>query len=92
MIEKAVSLSPATERKKRSSLGELTASVATALGIVLGLTALMMMPICWIEGWNGNLLVSVMLVLSAVCISAACHYMDRREAARKAIYRESPKQ
>ena len=90
MIRESTTVTKLKAEGGSRSLAEVAASTSTALGMVLGLTALMMMPICWMEGWRADGLITVMLALSLISILGGCHFMDRREARRKATYDVPP--
>jgi hypothetical protein len=53
--------------------------VSGSIAAALGVSALVLIPICFGEGWNGDSLVTLMLLSSFVLFWIACHGLDHSE-------------
>lgn len=63
--------------KKQTTFIPLTLALcAFSLGIILGISALIMWPISVLEGWNSDYLITIMLAVAFFLLLAACHYFD----------------
>jgi hypothetical protein len=54
----------------------LAYSVATAIGLTLLISGLVVWPICYVEKWRGEPLITVMLVTGFLLIAAGAHFLD----------------
>src|SRR5687768_17430016 len=53
---------------------------AMTIGSILAMSALIIWPVSYLEGWRSDPLVTVMLILSLALITAGVHYRDVLEA------------
>jgi TRAP-type C4-dicarboxylate transport system permease large subunit len=56
--------------------------VSGSIAATLGISALVLIPVCSGEGWKGDSIVTVMLLSSFLLFWIACHGLDRSEKPR----------
>jgi hypothetical protein len=54
----------------------LVYSAATAAGLILLVSGLVVWPICYIESWRGDPLITGMLVTGFLLVAAGAHFLD----------------